>query len=1095
MGGHRLDNTMDDSERAETPPDESPDKLGPWPRPPVREEGNVQRTPTYLPPPESESPGPQREPADLDRTVRRRPPVYDPGATTVRPSGIPGQTMLGHSPSAGQSLGPPAWQPKRVGEGDQPSRLLLEQPVGQPQSQPPRASRPAPRRNWFGCLLQVMIYSAVAAVLLFFVAVAVASVGYVAIATELPPPGELASHASDFETSYILDSGGNLLYELIPPDAGRRQRVSLAQVSPLLIQATVATEDRNFYQHPGFDPVGILRALYQNLSERGIVSGASTITQQLARNLLLSPEERAQETAKRKIREAILAAEITRTYEKDEILEIYLNENNYGSLAYGIEAAAQTYFQKSAAELDLSEASLLAGLPQAPAAWDPYTAPELALARQGQVLSLMVEAGYIAPAEAESAAAEMQVRIGFLIPPHVEMHHPHFVNYARQELETILGPQSGYRTGIRVYTTLVPTLQATAEDVVAEYGPHLANWGANNAALVVVEPDSGHVLAMVGSADFYSEEISGQVNMALVSRQPGSAIKPLTYVAAFERGWTPSTLIWDVESVFVNEWGQVYAPKNYDDRFHGPVLVRAALANSYNIPAVKALDYVGVCDFIRRAGEVGITSLQDEGCLTNGKASLWLALALGSGEVSPLEMACLYATLANSGRRNAPVAIARIEDLSGNVIYQHAPEPQQVIRAEHAYLINDILADDTARLPAFGVDNRLEFVDRRVAVKTGTSGTDASDVRDGWTIGHTPQLAVAVWTGRTDNQPMAQSASGYQVASPIWRTFMERALASRSVVDFPRPEGIVQAEVCADSGTRPSPDCPEGRRRWELFASGQPPLGPENDFYRRINIDLWTGLEANEFCPDAAEEQFYVVIEDEGGRRWIEETASGRQWATERGISFEERPGDSYPRLRQPPTQACSLETPRPRVRLTTPTAGQTVTGELALYGEVNAPNLRGYQVEYGIGLDPQGWGLVQERTSTPVEAGQIARWDTTQVKDGEFTLRVIIYGPPNRDGAEVQFEFRVAVEVRNPTPTPTVTPTPTATSTPTQTPTDTPTATQTATPSLTPTPSQTPTFSPTPLAEASPTPTATPTFTPTSSDTPPAITLEAPPP
>ncbi len=944
-------------------------------------------------------------------------------------------------------------------------------------------------------MLRWMIYSAVVAVILFFVAVAAASVGYVAIATELPPPGELASHASDFETSYIVDSGGSLLYELIPPDAGRRQRVPLDRVSPLLIQATVATEDRNFYQHPGFDPVGILRALYQNLRERDVVSGASTITQQLARNLLLSPEERAQETAKRKIREAILAAEITRTYEKDEILEIYLNENNYGNLAYGIEAAAQTYFQKPAAELNLSEASLLAGLPQAPAAWDPYTSPELALARQGQVLRLMVEARYISPGEAETAAIEMQGRIGSLVPPHVDMHHPHFVNYVRQELETLLGPQSGYRTGIRVYTTLDPTLQAMAEDVVAEYRPHLANWGANNAAVVVLEPDTGNILAMVGSTDFYSEEISGQVNMALVGRQPGSAIKPLTYMAAFEHGWTPSTLIWDVESVFTNEWGQMYAPKNYDDRFHGPVLVRGALANSYNIPAVKALNYVGVCELIRRANEIGITSLHDEGCITAGKPSeYWLALTLGGGEVSPLEMAGLYATLANNGRRNASVAIERIEDLSGDIIYQHTPESLQVIQPEHAYLINDILADNSARLPAFGTGNRLEFSDRRVASKTGTSGTDATDVRDGWTIGHTPQLAVAVWTGRTDNQPMAQSASGYQVASPLWRTLMERAMTSRSVVDFPRPEGIVQAEICADSGARPSADCPEGRRRWELFASGQPPLGPEHDFYRRINIDLWTGLDANEFCPEAVEEQFFVAIEDEGGRRWLEETASGRQWAAERGITFEEHPGDNYPRLRLPPTQACTLETPRPRVRLTTPTSGQTVAGELILYGEVNAPNFMGYRVEYGIGLDPQGWGLVQERVPSPVEAGQIARWDTTQVKDGEFTLRVIVYGPPDRDGSEIQYVYRVSIRVQNPTPTPTETPTATATPTPTETPTETPTPTETGTPSPTPSPSNTPTSSPTLPATSTPTPVETPTFTPTPSETPSPVTVEAPP-
>jgi membrane peptidoglycan carboxypeptidase len=975
-------------------------------------------------------------------------------------------------------------------------------------SRPIRPSRPVlpaaaptePRRDWIGCLLQGAIYSAIVGVILFFLALAAVSVGYVAIASELPPPGELASHASDFETSYILDSEGNLLYELIPPDAGRRRRVSLDQISQHLIEATVATEDRNFYLHPGFDPIGIARAIYQNLRTGGEGGGASTITQQLARNLLLSPEERVQQTARRKIREIILAAEITRTYEKDEILEIYLNENNYGNLAYGIEAAAQTYFQKSAGDLILEEASLLAGLPQAPAAWDPYTAPELALGRQGEVLALMVEANYIDWSQAEAAAAGMAARIEMLVPPFVNMRHPHFVSTVVQpELEALLGPQNVYRKGIRVFTTLDAQLQVTAETVVQEHLPHLSNWGANNTMLVALQPGTGHILAMVGSADFYSEEISGQVNMALVGRQPGSSIKPLTYVTAFEKGWTASSLIWDVESVFINEWGQIYTPKNFDDRFHGPTLVRGALANSYNIPAVKALDFVGVCDFIRRANEVGIESFHDEGCATVGKPSdYWLALTLGGGEVSGLEMASFYATLASNGSRNDPVAIARIEDLEGNLIYEHTPEPQQVIRAEHAYLINSILSDDTARLPAYGVNNRLDFVDRRVAVKTGTSGVDASSVRDGWTIGHTPQLAVAVWTGRTDNTPMANGASGYQVASPIWRTFMDRALAQMPVTDFPRPEGIVQAEICTDSGARPSADCPAERRRWELFASGQPPLGSEHDFYQRVNVDLWTGLEANEFCLEDVQENFYVVIKDEGGRHWIEETAPGRGWATERGITLEERPGDPYPRLRQPPVEVCNLDTLRPRVRLTAPTVGQTVTGELILYGEVNAPNFRGYQVEYGIGPDPQGWGLVQERAPDPVDGAMVATWDTTEVKDGDFTLRVIIFGPPDREGNEILFEHRVYIAVQNPTPTPTQTPTPTNTPTPTVTPSPSPSPTETATPepSTTPTetPTEMPTSTPTPTATEEPTLTATtppvtvpaetPTFTPTSTPT-----------
>jgi penicillin-binding protein 1C len=1085
---------MDNPKPVDEPEEEQPTRpKSPWPRPPLRE-SDIDRTPTYVPPSE---PSPPTRPAQQPRapgrpessqTIRRPPPLRDPDATRVQSGGIPGQTRQAPPTRAPVQKEQPT--PRRTYRPTTP-RPVYSRPRGAPQ--------PKPKSRWparIGCIFRGVVYSALLVVVLFFLGLAAVSIGYVAIASELPPPGELTTRAADFATSYILDSEGNLLYELIPPDAGRRERVPLSRISPLLIQATIATEDRNFYQHPGFDPFGIARAVVQNLRQQEIVSGASTITQQLARALLLSPEERAQETATRKIREIILAAEITRRYSKEEILEIYLNEINYGNLAYGIEAAAQTYFQKPAADLDLSEASLLAGLPQAPAAWDPYVAPELALGRQGEVLGLMIEAGFISPEEKDQALAEMTQRIDQLIPPHVEMVHPHFVNYVRQELEARLGPQSTYRQGVRIYTTLHPVVQATAESVVAEFKPHLANWGADNTALVAVQPETGYILAMVGSADFYSDAIDGQVNMALAGRQPGSAIKPLTYVTAFEKGWTPSTLIWDVPTTFTNEWGQTYTPKNYDNRFHGPTLLRGALANSYNLPAVKALNSVGVCDFISRANGVGILSLQDTGCDSIGKPSdYWLALTLGGGEVTPLEMVSFYAALATNGVRQAPVSIARIEDLEGNPIYEYAPRSQQVIRPEHAYLINDILADNAGRIPAFGADNRLQFADRRVAVKTGTSGTDENDVRDAWTIGHTPQVAVVVWAGNTDNTPMATGASGYQVAAPIWRAFMDRTLAGWQVIDFPRPEGIVQMEVCADSGTQPSADCPADRRRWELFVADQPPLGPEYDFYRRKYIDLWTGLEANQNCTEAVEEQLFVVIEDEGGRRWVEETAAGRQWAADRGIVLEERPGDPSPRLRQPPTQACALDTPRPRVRLTSPAEGQTVTGELILYGEVSAPNMTGYRVEYGVGLNPIGWGLVQDWVPTPVHAGEVARWDTSETASGEYTLRVIIAGPLTRDGAEIQYEQRIHINILNPTTTPTptetATPTPTSTSTPTATPTG--TATPSATPSVSPTPSDTPTPSPTPSEGPSPAPTPTPTETKPPPDTPTPTTTPTP--
>jgi membrane peptidoglycan carboxypeptidase len=383
------------------------------------------------------------------------------------------------------------------------------------------------------------------------------AIAYNTIARDLPNPAELASRASSFETSRIYDRNGNVLYSLANPDAGNRIRVRLDQISPHLINATIATEDARFYQNPGFDPIGIARAVAQAAREREFVSGASTITQQLVRALLLEEDERTQRTFRRKVREIILAAEISRTYPKNEILELYLNEIYYGNLAYGIEAASRTYFDKAAADLTLSEASLLAGLPQAPAAWDPYTAPEKAIGRQSEVLSQMVAENYITVAEAQNAIDDMNLRINTLTPPRPTINHPHFSFTVLQQAEDLLGAQAIYRGGLRIFTTLDPIVQRMAEETVNAQRTNLIASGANNAAMVVVKPDTGEILALVGSVDFNDEAISGQVNMAVQPRQTGSAIKPLVYLSAMERGWTPATLLWDVATQFPD--GAVYA--------------------------------------------------------------------------------------------------------------------------------------------------------------------------------------------------------------------------------------------------------------------------------------------------------------------------------------------------------------------------------------------------------------------------------------------------------------------------------------------------------------------------------------------------------
>ena len=694
---------------------------------------------------------------------------------------------------------------------------------------------------------------------------------YVYVASQLPDPASLQGQAAAFKSARFYDHSGELLYEMIDPHGGRRTLVRLDQISPYLRQATVAVEDKNFYRHAGVDPLGILRAIWQNLSEGEIVSGASTIPQQLARNVLLSAEERGERTLRRKIKEAILSAEITRRYSKEAILELYLNEIYYGNVAYGIEAAAETYFGKPAASLSLAESSLLAGLPQSPARYDPFADPDAAKRRQADVLRLMAEQEYITPTQGTAAwNAPLQYAA-----PKNDIRAPHFVNYVRQQLEAKYGPEVLYRSGFQVYTTLDTRLQDIAERATRDHVATLASRHVSNAALVAIRPSTGELLAMVGSVDFFDPTIDGQVNVAVRLRQPGSSIKPVTYLAAFERGWTPATLIMDVETHFPDGANPDYVPKNYDGKYHGPVLARSALANSYNIPAVKTLQFVTLPGMLEMAHRLGIQSLD--------RPDYGLSLTLGGGDVTLLEMTGAYAVLANQGRRLPTLAVLRLIDGQGHVIENNQRQVdlgsrigQQVVSPQHAYLIMDILSDAGARTPAFGANSPLNL-SRPAAVKTGTT----DDWRDNWTIGYTPGLVAGVWVGNNDNSPM-RDVSGVTGAAPIWHDFMEEALRGTPVETLSRPDGITALEICANSGTLPGDACPE--RRQEIFVSSQLPLGAEHDLNRRIKIDRSTGQLATDACPgDQVDERYFFVVAPEY-----------KSWAEAHGSP-------------QPPAEACSL--------------------------------------------------------------------------------------------------------------------------------------------------------------------------------------------
>jgi len=625
------------------------------------------------------------------------------------------------------------WQDALSEDEDDTQPLKPVPPMAPPPGQPPvvrprRRSGRGPR--WASILLGLSL----AGLGLFLLGLLVTAVGYIYLAAQLPSSDELRERQPNFASSQIYDRNGRLLHEIIDPTAGKRTYVSIDNISPYLQLATVATEDRNFYQHGGFDPIAIARAIYYAWQEREIVSGASTITQQVARNILLGPEAMYEQTMSRKIKEIVLAAELTRRYSKDDILEIYLNNNNYGNLAYGIDAAARTYFGTNAAQLTLEEASFLAGIPQSPAVYDPFRGGrEAALKRHKVVLALMVEDGYVTVDQAVTAAATMDAYE--FDPVYTDrIPAPHFVVNVTQWVEQQLGPEALYTgTGLRIYTTLEPRLQRIAEDEVAAGVAALADRNVSNGALVAIEPSSGHILAMVGSADFYDNDLGGQVNVINRCRQPGSAVKPFTFLKALEDGWTTATTVWDLPIAYTDTAGNVYEPVNYDGKFRGPVSVRTALANSLNIPAVKALETVtveGLLELSERLGAVSLVAPQDH-CPDypyEYRPLYGLALTLGGGEMKPMELTSAYATLANGGLRMPPTPILRVEDQHGNVLIDNRRrQGEQAVKPELAYLLTNILSDTKARCLVFACPSVLALADRPVADLAGIHDAGARE--------------------------------------------------------------------------------------------------------------------------------------------------------------------------------------------------------------------------------------------------------------------------------------------------------------------------------------------------------------------------------
>ena len=982
-----------------------------------------------------------------DMTLRTE-PVRTGASSSDMGATLPGRTpavVAGAGAAAGEAVADAISKPKpKLGEFPQPDYS--------------EALNPARNRTWY---TKWGVRAGVAAIIggmLLTLLVLVGMIGYYfyVVSEYRDEVGTLNERASSFETTEIYNGGGDLLAEfsnMENPDTGARKEVSLADISPWVIQATIATENETFYTDPGFSVFAIVRAAVQNLQAGSTVSGASTLTQQLARALVLESDYAYDQSAQRKINEVIVASEITRKYSKNEILEIYLNEFFYGNYSYGIEAAAETYFGITAGELNPAQAAFLAGLPQSPAAYDPVLNHEAAMLRMKDVLRLMSEANgtgciaiqhqdqtqwqvpqggslciiaqnvgndvvyyYQTPNTAQPE--ELTVDIALVEtadykPPEFKAQHPHFVNYVWQQLEDTYGSQAIYNAGFRVYTTLDETVQSTAEQTVTQNLNQLQAAGndVENASVVVMRHEDAAVVAMVGSADYYNDDIDGQVNVAFTGQQPGSSIKPFVYLAALMPDangnyWTPASVIWDVSSDFNG-----YQPTNYDMLFHGPQNLRYALGNSLNIPAVKAMNFVGLQRFTDLAKKVGLTFPLGDPVERNAG----LPTALGAVEVRLFDMVGAYTMLSNNGAYKEPYAISRIEDSDGNVIFQAQTSTAgtQVVPAEYAYLLTNILSDADARANEFGYGAPLQLSGNRpAAVKTGTTNEN----RDIWTMGYTAQYTVGVWVGNTDNRPM-YGLTGYYGAAPIWNQIMETIHQGLPAQDFPPPTGLVQAEVCDDSGTQPSAAC-AGRTHIEIFAAAAPPPGSDKDIFQQLDVATYSGKLTNDSCRDEAEVRTFVKLDDPTAYNWINNTAEGNQWAQARGVDVPVQP---------PPTEYCDPNAPRPYVVFSTPSENATVEGVIQLRGAITMPDFNRYEVRFGVSSDPGAFSqpFIVDTNQHPEGESILGEWDSRTVENGPYTLRLVAI---DNFGRSVTRDVHVTVNNAAPTalPTSTLAPTPT---------------------------------------------------------------------
>lgn len=862
--------------------------------------------------------------------------------------------------------------------------------------------------QWLGVIAALVV--AVSLILPVSTAVA-ANAAYNYFTRDLPDPEQVQVVQESAQTTTLYDRNGKVLYEVIDQNEGDRQWVGINDIAAELKCATVSIEDKTFYDNQGFDLRGIARALVATL-QGGNVQGGSSITQQIIKNSVIAPEERTKLSLDRKITEILLANEISRRYKKEQVLEWYLNTNFYGNLAYGIEAAARVYFGKSARSLTLGEAAMLAAIPQFPKQ-NPIDSPNEAKTRQALVLDQMVERSQsgvpgctVTRQQADDAKRETLRVVNRNARFNIKA--PHFSVYAREKVVDLLADHLGIgaeaatelvnRGGLKVYTTLDLSLDDQIRAIANRQIATLQNKKVNNASVVVIKPETGELLSMVGSLDYYNDGIDGKFNVATALRQPGSSFKPITYLELLRQGGSAATLFWDTRTMFPSGGDVPYIPENYDRKYHGPSRMRESLARSYNIPAVDAMQRAGIGNVIRLSHKLGITDL-DRGLEFYG-----LALALGGGEVKLLDMAYVYSTFANGGsmigvprpalQRKAgfrdldPAVILRVEDAKGNELYAYKPAVNPRLLGPKSeqltYLVTSMLSDQTARVAAFG-DNLLLAGNRPAAVKTGTT----NDNRDNWTMGYSPEYVVGVWVGNTDGSPMDGSLTGVTGAAPIWREVMNTLHQGKPSAAFKKPDGLISQGVCAIDGLLPTLGaCPVVS---EMFIEGTQPK-QASTIVQKFPIRKDTGKLALPGTPPELVEEKVLYIFPSQAQDWIND------WTDAERQRYPLAPTEYDSVYEGAPTSA--------EVAITYPGNGsyvstnisnsfvlsQGVDGVIDIRGSAKGGQWLSYRVTFAKGWgDPTKaqWQMIGTDRSEQVENGSLERFNFTGLGTGPYMLRV----------------------------------------------------------------------------------------------------------